>query len=461
MKNSDLIRSKRHRFDYLPNSSVYHHKKHRAVIVNTAHVHIQPLGLPLFSTITGSPSESLRLEQYRPHTIGRSRRHCDSVFEDRRVSKKHFQILFDALNRKICIADGVLWFGSNGSSWVRVSGSSRVRVSSNGVFVNGVRIERGEVAELGAGDEVSLVCGNEGVCGLGFRIGFIVHKIVFVEEVFHGNLATFSANGMSSGYASARSQCGKVTATLNKLLSNCRQILHSNDPIWCIRKCIVWHRVNSVLGSMLSSDVEFPIRGVPELRSGVLVEHPFSEGSHVVQRLENVNANLLQLSSINHRREITVVSEVNPASECPNVTAANDLQEVENVDAPPVANGKAKTMNLDSMVKENTRGDENQSASISPPGNGFYLNRLQSMGHGSVDHQNVVSLPELLHPVESLSQIFIATFTSDIVWFLSYCEIPCQLPVTIACHNREKCWSSNPDQRISAPFSDFPNLVVV
>ncbi|CAL5443764.1 unnamed protein product [Camellia sinensis] len=62
-----------------------------------------------------------------------------------------------------------------------------------------------------------------------------------------------------------------------------------------------------------------------------------------------------------------------------------------------------------------------------PPRNKFYLNRLQTMGHGSLDHHDVVSLPELLYPVESLSQIFIATFRSDILWFLSYCDIPTHL----------------------------------
>ncbi|XP_028064672.1 uncharacterized protein LOC114267807 [Camellia sinensis] len=132
-----------------------------------------------------------------------------------------------------------------------------------------------------------------------------------------------------------------------------------------------------------------------------------------------------------------------------------------------VANGKPKTWYFDSMVKENTpqfhwgAHDENQIGSIPPPRNKFYLNQLQTMGHGSLDHHDVVSLPELLYPVESLSQIFIATFTSDILWFLSYCDIPAHLPVTIACHNREGCWSSSPDKRISVPFSDFPNLVVV
>ncbi|KAF5932646.1 hypothetical protein HYC85_028817 [Camellia sinensis] len=626
MKNSDSIRSKRHRFDHLPNSSQFSRKKHRPVVINTASIHIQPLGLPLVSTTQTSSSESINLEPYRPYTIGRAHRHCDFVFEDRRVSKKHFQILFDALNRKICISDGVFWSGCGGFS--------RVRVSMNGVFVNGVRIVGGEVAELGAGDEVSLVCGNEGVCSLGVRIGFVVQRIVFVEEVFNGTVSNFGENG-----------CGGVVASVNLLLSQCRQILHSNDPISSIRKCDFSHRVNSVLGLMLSNVGKFPMGGVSELRGGNLVEPPSGEDSHADQRLENVNvnANMVQLSSVIRDRETTVVYEANAASECHNFNG-NHLQQMEHVGAPlpsnvangkpktlcldsavkdglplqqmehvgaplangvvngkpkalcldsivkdsglpsqqmehvgaslangvangkpkplcldsivkdsglplqqmehfgaplassvasgqpnplcldstvkdnglplqqmeqfgaplassvangkpmslcldstvkdyglplqqmeqygaplasSVPNGKPKTLYLDSMVKENTpqfhwgAHDENQIGSIPPPGNKFYLNRLQTMGHGSLDHHDVVSLPELLYPVESLSQIFIATFTSDILWFLSYCDIPAHLPVTIACHNREGCWSSSPDKRISVPFSDFPNLVVV
>ncbi|KAL7179760.1 hypothetical protein ACSBR1_043042 [Camellia fascicularis] len=626
MKNSDSIRSKRHRFDHLPNSSQFFRKKHRPLVINTASIHVQPLGLPLVSTSQTSSSESINLEPYRPYTIGRAHRHCDFVFEDRRVSKKHFQILFDALNRKICISDGVFWSGCGGFS--------RVRVSMNGVFVNGVRIVGGEVAELGAGDEVSLVCGNEGVCSLGVRIGFVVQRIVFVEEVFNGTASNFGENG-----------CGRVVASMNLLLSQCRQILHSNDPILSIRKCDFSHRVNSVLGLMLSNAGKFPVGGVSELRGGNLVEPPSGEDSHADQILENinVNANMVQLSSVIRDRETTVVYEANTASECYNVngnhlrqmehvgaplpsnvangkprtlcldSAVKDglpLQQMEHVGAPlangvangkpkalcldsivkgsglplqqmehvgaslangvangkpkplcldsivkdsglplqqmehfgaplassvasgkpnslcldstvkdnglplqqmeqfgaplassvangkpkslcldstvkdyglplqqmeqfgaplasSVPNGKPKTLYLDSMVKENPppfhwgAHDENQIGSIPPPGNKFYLNRLQTMGHGSLDHHDVVSLPELLYPVESLSQIFIATFTSDILWFLSYCDIPAHLPVTIACHNREGCWSSSPDKRISVPFSDFPNLVVV
>lgn len=90
------------------------------------------------------------------------------------------------------------------------------------------------------------------------------------------------------------------------------------------------------------------------------------------------------------------------------------------------------------------------------------MNRLASEGPPNFSEDpNDVSLPELLHPIENLEQLFIATFTADIPWFLSYCEIPADLPVTIACHNAERCWSSSPDKRSSKPYPDFPSLVVV
>ncbi|KAL0342218.1 UNVERIFIED_CONTAM: hypothetical protein Scaly_1884400 [Sesamum calycinum] len=98
---------------------------------------------------------------------------------------------------------------------------------------------------------------------------------------------------------------------------------------------------------------------------------------------------------------------------------------------------------------------------ILPPGKKFYLNHLQFWGQEVEKTGDDVSLPELFHPIENLKQVFIATFTSDILWFLSYCNIPPNLPVTIACHSAERCWSLDPDKRTSVPFSDFPNLTLV
>lgn len=406
MKNSDLIRSKRHRFDNFSYSDtpVLPRKKHKHVVLNTASVRIKPLGLPLVSTCSNSSPESISLEPYIPFTIGRSRKHCDSVFEDRTVSKKHCQILFDALNRKICICDSVFWFGSSGG------GSTRVRVSLNGVFVNGVRIGRGEVAELGAGDEVSLVCGKDRDCGFRARIGFVVQRIVFVEEVFDSSLSCLYPR-----------HCGGITGRVNLLLTQCRQIVHSNDPIWCIQKSNnISARLDSVLAFLMpSKDVESPVGGVPELRGGALA----GEGLHDDRSVEIVNGSSVQGNSITCHRETMVVSEVNPSSEGYNVNC-NHLQQAEYVEAfigNGVANGKPKMSVFDPVVKENTQfhggsQGENRRASISPPGNRFYLNRLQSIGHDSLGDHAVVSLPELLYPVGSLLRIFVATFTVDILW---------------------------------------------
>ncbi|KAH7866614.1 hypothetical protein Vadar_022738 [Vaccinium darrowii] len=446
MKNTDLISTKRQRFDHSSNSnsSSLPRKKHRPLVTNTVSIFIRPLGLPLVSTSADSSPKSIHLHPYKPYTIGRSRRHCDSIVEDRRVSKKHCQILFDALNRKICICDGVFWFGSS-------SGCSRVGVSLNGVFVNGIRIGRGEVVELRAGDEVSLVCGKERGCSFGVRIGFVVERIVFVEEIFDRSLSGLYP-----------SPCGGVTGRVNLLLTQCRQIMRSNEPIWCIKKSNTSARLDNVLGLMRSEDVGFPVGGVPELRGGDLVEQPAGEGLGDDRIVEIVTGNKVQVNSV------TCLSEVNPSSEHYNVNGYH-LQQAKDVDAPMgkgVANGKPRIPFLDPLAKENIHSHsgshgEYGRASISPPGNKFYLNRLQSIGHDSLGDHAVVSLPELLYPIASLLRIFVATFTIDVMWFLSCCEIPAHLPVTIACHNRERCWSPSPHQRTSVPFSDFPNLAVV
>ncbi|MCD7458479.1 hypothetical protein HAX54_038354 [Datura stramonium] len=99
------------------------------------------------------------------------------------------------------------------------------------------------------------------------------------------------------------------------------------------------------------------------------------------------------------------------------------------------------------------REENNRTGVVPPPGRSLFLNRLASETPNFSEDPNAVSLPELLYPIENLEQLFIATFTADIPWFLSYCEIPADLPVTIACHNAERCWSSNPDKRSSTPCS--------
>lgn len=123
-------------------------------------------------------------------------------------------------------------------------------------------------------------------------------------------------------------------------------------------------------------------------------------------------------------------------------------------------------------------------------GKTLFLNRLTSIGHSVPDQTTGVTLHQLLHPIVSLARVFIATFTCDVSWyafvaprclsftfwqdltncmpnlswsfrFLDYCKIPSQLPITIACHNGEKCWSASHDSRTAMPLSSYPNLLLV
>lgn len=312
------------------------------------------------STTTGT-HHTISLEADEPFTIGRSTRHCNLVFDDRRVSKQHCQILFDASLHKLYLLDGA--FSSFYNSNKNTSSSTTRRLSLNGVFVNGVRVGKGLFMELSAGDEVLLACGNhKGLCGSRIRIGFIIQRIVFDIPSCKFNKRIFALRG----YDSSPYLIGRVKS----LLTRCRNILQSDDPVFYIRQC---------------------------------------------------------------QKEYFEVSSLNSV-------------------------GKDNPSHFDGVVQNKPCSNF---VPLPSPGKNFYLNRLEMMHYTPFSHHPVVSLPELLYPVESISRMFIATFTSDILWFLSYCEIPCHLPVTIACHNTERCWSSDPDKRSFMPYPEFPNLVVV
>ncbi|CAK9186870.1 unnamed protein product [Ilex paraguariensis] len=473
MKSSDSIHqknNKRNRFNHFFNPSVLPRKKPRLSILNTASIHIKPLEIPLVSTLTNSSCELIVLIPYKPCTIGRKRRRCEFVFDDRRVSNQHFQLFFDADNRKIYVSDGIFFLRRSGSS-------TRVRSSLNGVFVNGVRIGKGKVMELGAGDEVSLVCGIEGVCNIGIRIGFFLERVVFVEEVVGRNLFMHRGNGASSDYAIARAECDGIVEKANSLLTQCRMILSSDDPMLYIRNCFVVYREMSIKhtsrnrvncnSSLTPRNVDKVLmHTAPELTCNALACRDELLPSEMVTA-QNLGTKCL--SSVLFHRKNAAASEVNPVTERCNVNNLH-IQQTDNAGVPSeigIANHKSKAVSLGSFdVKHVTQSDKDvhdksRGAFVQPPGSKFHLNQLQFMGHGSSEHHTAVSLPELLYPVERLLRVFIATFTSDIPWFLSYCEVPAHLPVTIACHNAERCWSISPEKRTSVPFSYFPNLVLV
>ncbi|KAA3458191.1 Tyrosyl-DNA phosphodiesterase 1 [Gossypium australe] len=491
-----------------------HHfpRKKLKTLKKSASVEVKSFDVPLFSSKTGSPIESLRLEPDRPYTIGRANGSCNFTFGSRFVSKQHCQILYDSVDRKIFILDGTIF--SNDFSFIvnefrrrfllyddeleekdkegeEVLGFSRVRGSLNGVYVNKVKVKRGMVRELFAGDEVLLVCGNESECSLRVRVGFVIQGIVFKEEIVskldevtggtprslgamvssrhsqgtvssgkrNKRIFALPAKEMNRGWNFSGSKSSDAIGRAKFILSQCRSILHSDDPISCIRKCdILASGQNIFLGLTLSDRMKCAIGSEEEVSS----LFPLFR-----QEPQSSNKNDKPVQSNSFRKVAT--SELDqdffgdplpsdlPCSKGPVECSGEDA----------AANNRCGMSLINVPEKENDPDVDGVGTSkislnyCSAPGKMFYLNRLAYSNSGSSNHHSVVSLRELLYPVESISKIFIATFTSDISWFLLHCEIPCHLPVTVACHNAERCWSSSPDARTSTPFPEFPNLVAV
>ncbi|WJX47851.1 hypothetical protein P8452_34493 [Trifolium repens] len=429
--------------------------------------------LPLFSATENgvvSICKSMRLHADQPYSIGRKSRDCEFIFNDRRVSKRHCQILFDGSLRKLYILSGVLSHtDSTVNSKFRIVHEFRKRVmvsrgsegfpfleASNGVFVNGVEIRKGMAVELYEGDRVSLVCGNQNcLCGIRNRIGFVVERIVV--ENCHGDddeddeidRLTFSGHSQS-GKRSKRvfavkandSKFDGVVGRARFLVDRCRDILLSDDPLSCI----------------LPSDLD--------LQCG----YKRAIGTELAQKVvEDNGIDIVQSSSALLCESKGMDLEENGVNFCPKGNL--DVDCGNNVNA--FADKNLNLVVSDSIEKDNVSSDGNNVQGgngcnfYPPPGKNFYLNRLEFMNHDLSGLDKSISLNELIHPIESATRMFIATFTSDIPWwsclarFLTYCKIPLHLPVTIACQNTEKCWSSKPDERVSVPYHNYPNLVVV
>ncbi|XP_021286503.1 uncharacterized protein LOC110418179 isoform X2 [Herrania umbratica] len=484
-------------------------RKKPKTLNKSAFVELKSFDLPLVSATTGSPICSLLLESDRPYIFGRANSSCDFKFDSRFVSKQHCQILYDSVDRKIFILDGTILLDGlrfcvsefrrrivlsddeleDKEKEKEILGFSRVRVSLNGVYVNGVRVKRGMVRELFAGDEVLLVCGNESECSLRVRVGFMIQGIVFKEEVVSdldevpgvrplllGAMASsrhsqgtvssgkrnkrvfaISSNEMTIGCDLSGFKSRDVMGRAKFILSQCCSILHSDDPISCIRQCDISDSGrNRFLGLTLSDRMEFAIGREEEVGS----IFPLCRQQSSDKKDSPVQPNsfkTMATSEANH----SLIGDLLPSDlPCGEGT-------VEGCGEDATANYRPGMSSLNCAEKENAPEidgvgtSKTFTTSCSAPGKMFYLNRLAYLDCGSSNHHTLVSLQELLYPVESISKIFIATFTSDILWFLSHCEIPCHLPVTVACHNAERCWSACPDARSSMPFPDFPNLVVV
>lgn len=415
-------------------------------------IRIHNIGTPLVSGSSGLPLESVHIELDRLYTIGRSSDgFCDFAFNHGAISRKHCQILFDSQSHKLYIFDGVIHLPSGGFSKVfdefrrrlvgddelekenEDLGSLKFRASLNGVYVNRFRVRKAKIQEISVGDEVLFVCGNEGLCYNHGRVGFVVKEIDFEGRdtwVSEGRCRTIGAS-VSPGHSRGTFSSGKrskrvfalmeneinspvsgfyapkpvgVVERLNSLLSYCRHILSSDDPVSCLRLSDSGKECLSCCTSKM-------------LRSKVSILADNREVKSVKKNHEMGHA----LSGVRVR-----VDRPSPQLHIGRRLGVSDLiSEVENYGAACISvSDKTRSMFPFNGEKENTPDiscidkEKSYRSSFQTPGKNFYLNRLQCIEQNLTGCQREVSLPELLHPVETISQIFIATFTSDILWYV-------------------------------------------
>lgn len=216
---------------------------------------------------------------------------------------------------------------------------------------------------------------------------------------------------MPQGYAISGLKSGGIVGRAKFLSNKCRQIMQSDDPICCIKQCVLSDF------RMIISDPKSKLN----CRTRVV---PFDKGKFPVGDELMVNG---------AGQDIHIAQEVQP---CENSRVGQDMHVnkdkcetkcfccgsdslfLKGTSGIYSEGGSERYSSLNSVGKVNSPDPSDVQTNCQPPGTGkkFYLNRLHFMDHGSFSHQNVISLPELLHPIKSITRIFIATFTSDILW---------------------------------------------
>lgn len=277
----------------------------------------------------------------------------------------------------------------------------------------------GMAVELSAGDEVSLVCGNEGFCGCPIRIGFVIRRIVFEEELplrpeseLFKMVTSSSSQSQSRGskrvlayrvdaFALSESKCDSLIARANSLTSQCTHILLSDDPVSCIRAI---SDSETPSGSFSRNAVKCSPALIPIGRN--------MESTRTTKSLLGPSSKLRPLSN-----EVASNSSNDLPNDCVHETAVVDNNShFASLNTNAVSNG----------CSCNSSKKKPCGVACLPPGRNFYLNRLGFMKESSSSNHTVISLPELLCPVESISRIFVATFTCDILWYANqYLSIVC------------------------------------
>lgn len=404
-------------------------KKQRILFPKLGFFHLRPL-----SGGRDQPRDLICLRSDRVYTAGRDSCRCEIVLDDRRISRRHCQFFLDGSDCKLRLIDGFFLTGASDLDEIRRRFRSpgeglESRFSLNGVFVNSRRLPKGIAAELAVGDEISFGCRNASDHNCRIKYGFVVERILVSEATasFDAKVAFCSkGNVVSKDTTLCRSGFEESVPRAVFLRNQLRSILGCSDPVSCLRS-------------------SFNLDHHEKRSAEPLVERVVEHGSNETHALGTEK-----------------VSKLGATWRDANVEVISSKESDRNV----VGNYEHGECSMNPVgMSEHADG---QSHPKKDPGIGcysdgktFFLNRLEFMGPGTPDQQTGVTLPELFHPVESLIRVFIATFTSDVSWFLSCCQVPNHLPITIACHSAERCWSASHDSRTSSPYFNYPNLLLV
>lgn len=206
----------------------------------------------------------------------------------------------------------------------------------------------------------------------GTRYGFIVERFV-------------SCRGVEVGAASTAGSCAEgLVFRAESLRKRLRAISESEDPLSLLRDC-------SGIGSL---DVDVGPKKWRQDGAGELcLDNPVTPASE--EKVLQGDCNFDQDKLENH---LDVANDGDGELPFHGSKGCRD----DNAEQPGCGSGNEEQYHSEACYSD---------------GSTFFLNRLVGTGSDTrAEPQSGVTLPQLLHPVDSLVRVFIATFTSDISW---------------------------------------------
>ncbi|CAM6056023.1 unnamed protein product [Sphagnum tenellum] len=436
-------------------------------------IDLMALSAPMFFSKVERACQRLELRPGKFYTIGRSRSSCDVIFHDNRVSRQHCQVFLEPGSQKLYLLDGAPSRLPHDDGAIqnpqmashhllKSSSSKRVKSSLNGIFLNGQRVEDGACKVLAPGDEVSLVactkCAQAVDPDFGAAVGFLVKVVPEYERLAVQNSLHLPPNNRktenSSQLITKSSEEGDKPAIIPAFgpQTTCEPILgilQSTSILLSEADISTQKRCGESTGNGLAS--EDKSRGISMETHTLALETLLYKDAELTvssisvskRRAIEARSGILAKSLFTSDSDITLQDEkrcTNPINGMPSETFTG---------IPPAKQEPEISGNCQSgLCPDVGKG---------PGFRGFCLNRLED----SEGTDEGVSLQELLAPLKDLVAIFAATFSGDILWFLTSNNLPADLPVTVACHDYERCWSTSEKDRTASPYPQWPNLTIV